>query len=85
MAAKGPSMRAQGPTKMVAPLCPIQRLSGLFSNCYMLALSGSKGQAIHQSESGVFNTPDVTAAQQPAPPAINLGGEETTGLLLDGK
>jgi hypothetical protein len=51
----------------------------------MLALSGSKGQAIHQSESGVFNTPDVTAAQQPAPPAINLGGEETTGLLLDGK
>ena len=41
-------------------------------------LPGSKGQAIHLT-GGVF-TPNV-AAQLPAPPAINIGGEETTSLL----
>ena len=76
MAAKGPSLMARGPTKMVASICPILKLSGLLSSCQRFP--ESKGQTVHLA-SGVF-TPNV-AAQLPVPPAINYGGAETTSLL----
>ena len=64
---------AWGPTKMVASICPIQRLSGLLSN--RLRFPVFRGAWVRPS-----STPNV-AARLPAPPAINIGGEETTSLL----
>ena len=79
MVAKGPSLMARGPTKMVASFFDSEALSGLLSSRLRFPVfRRAKGQAIHLT-GGVF-TPNV-AAQLPAPPAINLGGVETTRVF----